>query len=50
MAEEAKYAINEQAVDALEKQITQQIRTLFEIMNRPSRQQVLYAKDKKELK
>ena len=36
--------------DAFEKRISDSVRLLFEILNRPSRQNVLYAKDKRELK
>lgn len=40
----------DQPHEAFEKQITDSVRQLFEILGRPGRQNVLYAKDKKELK
>lgn len=51
MTEEAARTMQtDSTVEAREKRITFQIRTLFEIVNRPGRQNVLYVKDKKELK
>ena len=51
MAEDiAQLTYNEAGTDGLEVRITTHIEEVFEILGRPSRQQVLYAKDKKELK
>ena len=50
MADQAKSSRADEPRDAFEKRIADSVRRLFEILNRPSRQNVLYAKDKKELK
>lgn len=50
MADQAKSSHVDQPRDAFEKRISESVHRLFEILNRPSRQNVLYAKDKKELK
>ena len=50
MADQAKYSQDDDPRDAFERRISDSVRMLFEILNRPSRQNVLYAKDKKELK
>lgn len=50
MADQANSSQVDDPRDALEKRISDSVRMLFEILGRPSRQNVLYAKDKKELK
>ena len=50
MADQAKSSQVDDPRDACEKRVSDSVHRLFEILNRPSRQNVLYAKDKKELK
>jgi hypothetical protein len=50
MADQAHSPRHDDPRDAFEKRISSAVKMLFEILNRPSRQNVLYAKDKKELK
>ena len=50
MADQAKSSQVDDPRDACEKRVSDSVQVLFEILNRPSRQNVLYAKDKRELK
>lgn len=50
MVDQEKYMQSDDSREALEKRICESVRFLFEILDRPSRQNVLYQKDKKELR